>query len=79
LANLLYKLFRMPFQRLSFVLKPESWHPICLPLPAISANKPADLTPSPQGPGAWCWQSSHLHAGFYGGEWRWKNLQDAFG
>jgi hypothetical protein len=52
---------------------PFAWWP-----PTISANEPADLTPSPQRHGAWRWQSWHLHAAFYG-EWSCKNLQDAFG
>ena len=33
LADLLYKLFRMPFQRLSFVSKPECRHPVRLAAP----------------------------------------------
>ena len=64
LADLLYKLFWMPFQWLSFVSKPEGRHPVRLVAPTISANEPADLTPSPQRHGAWRWQSWHLHAAF---------------
>jgi hypothetical protein len=66
-------------QQLSFVSRSQGWHPFRLPPPPISANEPADLTPSPQGPGTWCWQSWNLHAVLYGGECRWKDLQDAFG
>ena len=69
LADLLYKLFCMPFQRLSFVFKPEGRYPVRLPPPTISANEPADLTPSPRGAG------SHRISMLGGGEWRWKNLQ----
>jgi hypothetical protein len=69
LADLPYKLFWMPFQRLSFVSKPEGRHPVRLAAPTISSNEPADLTPSPRGAG------SHRISMLGGGEWRWKNLQ----